>query len=120
MQNENFFNGFLKEAAIAPGMKLTSGADFLKKINSKLKSPIAGNAGGKVSVGVKASSYNAGLTNLQQKISPSQVAAQNARHAVADKAAAPISKFTANNMKSSTNAPGLRKELVGDHGMFSH
>lgn len=118
MQKESFFNGFLKEAG-AGGMTLTSGADFLKKINSKLKSPISPNVAGKVTSGLKASSYS-GLNTLKQTTSPAQVAAQNARHAAADKASSGLSSYAQNAVKTTGNAPSLRKELVGDHGVFTH
>lgn len=115
MLNELFFNGFLKEAGIAPAMKLSTGADFLKKINSKLKTPIVSGQVGKVTSGVKPSSYN---VLSKQAVSPSQVAAQNASRATTE--AAPLSGHTQQAIKSTTNAPGLRKEHVGDHGVFSN
>jgi hypothetical protein len=111
MQNENFINGFLKNA----GLSLTSGADFLKKINSKLKSPIQPGLTGKITSGVKPSSYNtASQMVAKQTRTPAQIAAQNIRHATADKAQAGISNYAQNALKSTGNAQGLRKELVGD------
>lgn len=123
MQNENFINGFLKQAGIPltgaasaarqitkkvkpQGMSLISGSDFVKKINSKLKSPMQtpAQAGSRVTSGVRASSYNSGMPAVKTPIN--QSGAEGIKKHT-------MSNYAQSALKSTGSMQGLKSHEVG-------